>query len=283
MLAIAFGGTTAFAQDLTSKKGEPYLPEAGDWAIGFDAAPFLTYAGQLFGNAASNSSPAVNYVGNMPWGITGKMFKDEKTAYVGMLRIGMTTTTTENKVLDQTNTSTTPKYVVDEYKAADHNILLGAGMEWRRGKTRLQGYYGGMVWLSLGGMKDTYTYGNVISATYLTPVSTDWTMPTPQAGTAMGTRITENKPGGSFGFGVRGFIGAEYFILAKISIGAEYGWGIGLKSTGDGTMKTESFDVPSNGALITTAETGGKKWFGLDTDLSGNMLGTGSIRIMFHF
>lgn len=30
-----------YAQDLTSKKGEPILPEAKDWAISVDATPFL--------------------------------------------------------------------------------------------------------------------------------------------------------------------------------------------------------------------------------------------------
>ena len=40
LVAMAFGVSSAFAQDLTSKKGEPILPEAGDWSIGIDAAPF---------------------------------------------------------------------------------------------------------------------------------------------------------------------------------------------------------------------------------------------------
>jgi len=284
MLAIAFGGSTAFAQDLTSKKGEPYLPEAGDWAISFDAAPFLTYAGNLIhGTGSSNNSPGVNYVANMPWGISGKMFKDEKTAYVGMLRIGMGSTKMENNVLDQTNTGPDPVYKLDEWKHATHNILLGGGLEMRRGKTRLQGYYGGMLYISLGGSKDTYTYGNDITAVYLAPVSTDWTMPVPQAGTAMGTRVTSAKAGSTFGFGLRGYIGAEYFILPKISIGAEYGWGVGMNNTGDGEMVTETFDGTSASVKSTTTPTGGKKMFGLDTDLSNNMAGAGSIKITFHF
>ena len=56
-LALAFGVTTAFAQDLTSKKGEPILPEAGDWGISTDATPFLNYAGNFFGKSAFNSAP----------------------------------------------------------------------------------------------------------------------------------------------------------------------------------------------------------------------------------
>jgi len=75
-LAMAFGVTSAFAQDLTSKKGEPILPEAGDWAIGIDATPFLNYAGQLLSTSGS-SAPTWNFLnGNNT--IIGKMFKDEK-------------------------------------------------------------------------------------------------------------------------------------------------------------------------------------------------------------
>src|ERR1051326_3287150 len=237
MLAIPFGGSTALAQDLTSKKGEPYLPEAGDWGISFDAAPYVTYAGNLIhGTGTSNNSPGVGYVSNWPWIIRGKMFKDEKTAYVAMLRIGLGSTTLRNDVADQTNTSTTPAFKEDSWKHSTHNIVLGGGMEWRRGKTRLQGYYGGMLWISLGGAKDTYDYGNDMNSTYMTPVSTDWSAPLPNAGVAMAARTTSVKFGSTFGFGVRGYIGAEYFILPKISVGAEYGWGIGLSTTGDGSQ-----------------------------------------------
>jgi len=49
LVAMAFGVTSAFAQDLTSKKGEPFLPEAGDYAISIDANPFLNYLGTFFG------------------------------------------------------------------------------------------------------------------------------------------------------------------------------------------------------------------------------------------
>ena len=59
-LAMAFGVSSAFAQDLTSKKGEPILPEAGDWAISASANPFLNYIGML--GSASNSAPQFNFL-----------------------------------------------------------------------------------------------------------------------------------------------------------------------------------------------------------------------------
>ena len=55
-VASLFLATATFAQDgLTSKKGEAYLPEAGDWALGFDANPFLNYAGNMFNGSLNNT------------------------------------------------------------------------------------------------------------------------------------------------------------------------------------------------------------------------------------
>ena len=52
--------TTIFtsAQDLTSNKGEDYLPQAGEWSIGFDATSTLNYIGNF---GYSNDYP---YYGN---------------------------------------------------------------------------------------------------------------------------------------------------------------------------------------------------------------------------
>ena len=74
LVAMAFGVTSAFAQDLTSKKGEPFLPEAGDYAIGIDATPFLNYAGNFFGTGAANVAPTFDFH-NTNYVITGKKFK----------------------------------------------------------------------------------------------------------------------------------------------------------------------------------------------------------------
>ena len=42
-VAVLLGTSATFAQDLTSKKGETYLPESGDWSISIDATPLLGY------------------------------------------------------------------------------------------------------------------------------------------------------------------------------------------------------------------------------------------------
>src|SRR5688500_10229821 len=87
MLALAFGVTSTFAQDLTSKKGEQILPEAEDWSIGIDATPFLEYMGNFFGKTSPNAAPTFNFL-NSNQTITGKYFTEATMAYRASLRIG---------------------------------------------------------------------------------------------------------------------------------------------------------------------------------------------------
>jgi len=275
IMSLAFVSASVFAQDLTSKKGEPILPESGDWAISFDAAPFLNYAGRMLSTAGS-TSPSANYVSGLPFSIVGKMFKDEKTAYRAMIRIGNWSTKSDFYTDDVTNTDPAVK-VTDTEKDAGHAVVLGAGMEMRRGKTRLQGYYGGMAWLGLSGTKQSYEYGNAISTTNTSHTNSF----------GQGAGVTENKPGSSFSFGVRGFIGAEYFILSKISVGAEYGWGIGFSKAGEGEVSVEAFDITSSAAKTTTTTTGGSSTFSIDTDINATPTGlsgpAGQLMITLHF
>jgi hypothetical protein len=290
-LALAFGISGAFAQDLTSKKGEPYLPEAGDWSIGIDANPLLNYMGNLFsGNTGMNNAPTWNFM-NATQTIIGKMFTDEATAYRGILRIGMWSNKTSALIPEATSSTFTypnlPPMTSDEMKSSGNFIGLGGGLEMRRGKTRLQGFYGGDAMFWMYGGKDTYTYGNALAPGGTPPVTVN-----PGTTTNFGSnmvmdpygnnaRITEEKMGTTIGFGVRGFIGAEYFIFPKISIAGEFGWGLGISKTGAGSTSLESTQGTQVGTM--TMETGTSGGFWLDTDQ--NMFGTNSatLRLNFHF
>jgi len=149
VIALAFGIANAFAQDLTSKKGEPMLPEANDWAISMDADPIFNYVGNAFHGTAASGAPGVGWLnGNQT--IIGKKFIDEKTAYRVLVRVGYTTNSTKNMIADATVTTpavypTAPAMVEDKMSNKNTNVAIGFGKEWRRGKTRLQGYYGADV------------------------------------------------------------------------------------------------------------------------------------------
>lgn len=255
LIAVAIATSfSAFSQDLTSKKGEKILPEAKDWAIGIDARPFFT----ILGNAANASAKFVNPTDQT---ITGKYFLNEKTAARVKLRIGMSNTTDLTLVPDIHSSDVNAK-LEDKEKNSTMNVNFGIGIEKRKGNTRLQGFYGGELFVAMSSEKTTYEYGNALD-----------TLNSLVAG-----RDLEDKKGGSFGLGLRGFIGAEYFILPKMSVGVEYGWGLMMGSKKNDELKSEAWvwDVDANGLQQrtgsikeTTTETGNKnsKQFKLDTDI----------------
>lgn len=289
-VASMFMATAMIAQDgLTSKKGEAFLPEAGDWALGFDGTPFLNYAGNMF-NGTTNNSVNATWVGNQPaMTIYGKMFKDESTAYRAKLRIGFGSNTTSN-IFDTSNTTLTGE-VTDEMKSSYFNLTIGGGIEKRRGNTRIQGFYGGEVLISFGSSSTEYTYGDnskgsttngdLQYATYTTDFTTGATT-TQDPLTGTNERDVKMANGSTFQLGLRGFAGVEWFVSPKVSVAAEYGWGLAMTSQGDGELDTESYEVSTGGtseSLITRKHTtGGTSAFGIDTDNNG-----GVITIFFHF
>jgi hypothetical protein len=112
------------------------------------------------------------------------------------------------------------------------------------------------------------------------------TVPTP--GAIGSGRIIERNNGSTFMFGVRGFVGVEYFILPKISLGGEFGWGLGLgTTTGKTTSSIESIGNTGSGANVvgtTTSEQPKSGYFMLDTDNQNSFFGpSGTLRLNFHF
>lgn len=288
-VAVVLGASATFAQDLTSKKGEDFLPASGDWAIGIDATPFLQFAGNLIGGNGTNAAPVWNFLtGNQT--ITGKYFAADDMAYRGSLRIGMTSMGGNDMVSDRDGAVATypalPLMVENTYKMSSTNVGLSGGMEMRRGFGRLQGFYGGELGFAFGSNKNTYTYGNALAPTAATPVFVD-------ADDDMGgnltsdtygnsARVTETKFGSFFGIGVRGFIGAEYFVLPRIAVGGEFGWGLVFSSNGASTTTMESTDGATVGTQ--TIEGGKSSGFGIDTDNVNSVFGpAASLRMTFHF
>ena len=243
LLLLSFA---TFGQGLSSKKGHAILPEAKDWSISFDAVPFLDYAfdkTRIFNNTApSSAAKALNF--QTPMTIVGKYMIDENTAYRAKARFGINRTSKDtlvNKV-----GSTTGETVTDNIKESGFALSLSAGIQHYRGKGRLRGFYGaeGMLGISKNGSK-SYEYGNPIAANN------------------PGVRTLKDTKGMSFSIGIRGFIGAEYFFAPKMSVGAEFGYGISLTTTGQGTKEQEEWD---NGVITRTTKTGGGSSFNLDVD-----------------
>lgn len=276
-MALALGLFTVNAQDLTSKKGEPILPEEGDWGIGIDATPFLNYAGNFFGKTNNNNAPTFDFLTSNQT-IVGKYFKDATTAYRAAIRLGFGSNSTT--ALVQQDGQSDPNVTVEDKRTVSGNGFgLSGGIEFRKGKTRLQGYYGGELGIFFGGGKEKYTYGNAFSSTNTSPTTTNF------GSNIIGpARVTETKFGSTFQFGLRGFIGAEYFVLPKMSIGGEFGWGLSFTSVGQGQVTTESWDFSNNSVKTTTTKTGKSSSFGLDTDNNNSVFGpAATLRLNLYF
>ena len=267
LFSLVFATINLTAQDLTSGKGENYLPESGDWSIGFDATSFLNFAGNLFNSNASAPSASEPMMSQT---IYGKLFSSDDQAWRATLGINMGSNTSNSIVTgyDQTGLPTATN-VTDETKVSQTKFVLGLGKEFRRGSTRLQGLYGAEALFSLESGSTTYTYGNTLLSEWNAGVSS--------------SRNTEVKTGGTLGVTVRAFIGAEYFIAPKISLTAEYGWGVSFSSTAGGSTTSESiiYDTLGNPITSTTEVDGaGSSSFNLGNDLG---LANGMLGLMLHF
>lgn len=282
-LAALVAACTVSAQDLVSKKGEPYLPAAGDYSVSIDATPFLNYFGNLMNNDG-NVAPTWEFLGNQT--IVARYFKEDKIAYRGILRIGLNSSSEKAMIGKEGATAPTfpalPEMVEDKRTNSNTNIAIGGGMEWRRGSTRLQGYYGADAMIGFSTSGTSFSYGNDLKDnSNIGQTTTNFGNNLTQDTYGNAARVTSRSNGSTFMFGVRGFAGVEYFILPKISFGGEFGWGIGFSSSGTSKVETES----RNGATIgtQTIETGGGSSFGLDTDRNSFLAPSGQLRANFYF
>jgi hypothetical protein len=249
---VAQDASTSDVPVIKSKKGEAYLPVADEWGLGISANPFLDYLGNFInGYDGFNDSPDFDFADNVANNVAifGKMMVDENTAYRIRFNLSKGTTINKSVVLqDRINGNPDfPAFSDDWQKVNTTAIVIAPGLEKRRGSTRLQGIYGGEAIFGLRNTNVIYQYGNPMTADFVEPGSTDFTSqgfgpnlvgdPVPES-----TRVVENKIGANWLFGVRGFIGVEYFFAPKISLSGEFGYMLSYQIQKRGTITTETFD-----------------------------------------
>jgi len=165
--------------------------------------------------------------------------------------------------------------VVDKFGTNNSTTYVSVGYEWRRGKTRLRGIYGAEAVLSWSNSSRSYTYGNAMDATNLTPTSSIGYY------NADYGRILEENLGSTVGLGVRGFVGVEYYIAPKIAMGTEFGWRVMMSKSNKSSYTYERFDPFANngaGQIVTHTDT---------PSLGGRTFSSGidnfNTQIYFHF
>lgn len=268
----------ALAQPV-SKKGEVYLPREGDWSIGVDATPFLRYFGNFF-SEAENPAPFTEFT-NDNMAITGKYFVRDDFAYRGAIRVNILADSYRAFSPEFSNEPTNTT-VEDVYSRTFTNAYLSFGIEKRKGKTRVQGFYGAEGILGFGTETHKFEYGNDITQENTSPDRTEYELlfqDDPREITNIsetGAFMTEFRKGTRFTIGARAFIGAEVFLFPKWSLGFEYGLAMAFSYTGNSEIIEEEWAVPVGGNaeqfVTTVSNEGGTSSFELDTDNTGGAL-----------
>jgi hypothetical protein len=319
--AVVFSTAFANAQDTSTdptlvknRKGQEVLPKAGDIALGFNAVPVIDFLVQSVkvgaqGNLGATAGTTSQFTQNAGQQIVGKYFLDAKTAVrarFGFNTLGTTQTNLvqDSKAVYDASLSGTPEdiraasilNVEDKRSFVQNNLVLAVGFEKRRGYGRLVGVYGAEIGVSRAAQKDKRTYGNAFSDQYATVFTNNFVTgaTTAQAPTGTATRTTEEKIDAQWGIGARAFIGIEYFVFAKISIAAEYGFGYSFARSRNLTRTQETYLQGQNGATvieekIDTRSPNTSRGFGVDNGINStlNKAGIGgstaSLSLLFHF
>ena len=142
-------------------------------------------------------------------------------------------------------------------------MSIAVGYEWRRGSKRLQGFWGGQAILAYSNSKHFFGYGNTITEINQDPSQYDdfnnWdfsvTQPTLE-NIGNNSRLLMQSDGRSWTYGLGGFVGVEYYIAPKISIGCEMSLNLLWTTGGKKYQKSERFNPDFNRVEENTRWTG---------------------------
>jgi hypothetical protein len=207
--------------NLVSKRGVYILPEQGELALGIDAFPFLLYMGNSLLSSGS-FVPSINYANNFGDmnGIYAKYMIQSDLAIRANFRFDFGSYTDVYPVSQSSLTPDplAPMYVDDQVTYNSDAVQLAVGIEKMRGKGRVQGKYGAEILFGYNKYSSKYNYGNSITNDFNTPVTFDNNY------TAEGGRIINDYIDKGVFLGARGFLGVEFFVGPKISLGGEFGY-----------------------------------------------------------
>lgn len=224
ILATVISVAGLSAQETEKKQ---YLPEKGDWALGFDVKPMLQFVENVFNECGDViESPVVGGEPSLLYGptvslMTKYMITDNLAlkANLGVLvandKVAGYVTDDAAMILDPFSESK----VTDIMNSRKTGLSLMTGVEYRLGKKRVQGIFGGGLLFGLQKEQIIYTYGNKMTSVNQVPsVAT-------QLGEVYDSKLY--RPLKSFAYSPNYFAaavataGVEAFIAPKVALGAE--------------------------------------------------------------
>lgn len=277
------------AQELTNKKGEIILPKQGDVVLGFDAVPVVDFALNVLDIMTSSGQTAQHpgYVSGYSGVLVGKYFLKDNVAL--RVRFGLNTSSTATSdyfydpkdILDNPGEPDQWGLIKDVTTTSGKDFFVGAGLEFRRGHNRLQGFCGAELFLGASSSSIAMKYAIAMSEEALTNAYTN-----ADGSLVVADRLIQSRTGNALVFGARGFVGVEYFVAPKISLAAEFGWGFGVITTPRGSITQEIFNSETNEGeeeTIKGFQSSVSSGFHVDDGFSRTLGGSAALSILFHF
>lgn len=219
-----------------------WLPQQGDWSIGFNVNPIATFVGNLFNGTAgnvlnplagqafsSNNALAPNFIPNMA-SIMGTYMVTDNLGIRANVGLGVNVWNDRAYVQDDYAKFMNPYSTLeglDKRNRLNVGASVSAGIEYRVGKRRVQGVFGvGLAYGVWGLTRNNYTYYNAITKDNQNPTNaglyaggvnakflTDYTfIDNPRL-------LSQYTVGGTHMAGVYGSVGVEWFVAPKIALG----------------------------------------------------------------
>ncbi len=212
VIAALTAAVSANAQESSSR-----LPQKGDIATGVDLVGMIRFVGNTMSSKTEGEAVAP-FNGDF----FVKYFVSDRIALRAHLGLGVENSMRRELVRDdeayaRDNASVAKKQ--DEERHRARNFSLGAGVEFRKGLRRVQGYAGAELFVATGSDKYEFRHGNRITENNLNPT------------TALGVNTSYpygpierylERSGRSISGGMALFTGVDYFISRSVSLGFEF-------------------------------------------------------------
>ncbi len=221
--AYGVGASTEPASETYTDDTQPghtrdYFPKAGDFSIGFDGTPFLNYIGNAFNGTQNNSLNLGDNTLHFRYYIT-----DDAAIRVA-ININYRREVDKfylDDFADQHLDPLSRSQVEDKRVRLTNELGLRAGYLMFRGENRLRGFFGGDVFLNYENRQRMFEYGNQMNLLNPNPETVvNWNT---GATANQNMRKLEENNGSNINLGIGAVMGAEYYLMPKVSIGVEMG------------------------------------------------------------
>lgn len=195
----------SFAQ-IKNDKGTFTKPDAGEYVFETQMRFDVTGAGALF-------SLNDGFLANLSAGMNQEILGAPSKAYFPMLKVRKFTSknSAQRFGLNLSYASTSVKDDNSSDKNSDFGLALSYGMEKHfSGAERLSTYVGADATVGFNSISNKFTAGST----------------------------TDKTSQFGFGFGVKAFTGMDYYIIPKVYLGIELGYGLGINSYGKTKFQT---------------------------------------------